>query len=153
MRQHDRLWSDFVLAIRLWSLYYRRVASADPFGHPLVMVLLDEQRGFIRERPHDVNIPDIDLLFSRSRALNLGFIILEQVISVVSAAALTSCRLRLGFNSVPPEQHHVARLLGLSQDQTAELVKLPTGVAIARWSGSQAPHPFLLAAAKPSWMA
>jgi len=153
MRRFDRLWSDFSLAIRLYGLYYKRVVSPDPFSHPLVMVLLDEQRGFIRERPHDVNIPDLDLLFSRSRALNLGFVICEQVSSAVATAVLTSCRLRLGFNTVPPEQQHVAKLLGLNPDQAGELVKLPPGMAIVRWSGSQAPSPFILAAAKPSWMA
>jgi len=152
MRRHDRLWIEFSLALRLYSLYFKRVISANPFQHPLVMIVLDEQRGFIRERPHDINIPDLDLLFSRSRAINLGFMICEQVPSAVSTAALTSCRLRLGFNTVPPEQHHVAKLLGLKPEQAEELVKLPPGVAIVRWSGSQAPHPFLLAAAKPSWM-
>lgn len=153
MRRHDRLWSDFALSIRLYSLYYKRVVSNNPFAQPLVMVLLDEQRGFIRDRPHDINIPDLDLLFSRSRALNLGYIICEQVPSDVSSAVLTSCRLRLGFNTTPPEQQKVATLLGLSQDQAKELVKLPIGTAIVRWAGSQAPHPFLLMAAKPSWMA
>jgi len=134
--------ADFLTACLLYFVYYRRLLSQDPFGHPTILFVLDEQRSLIREQPRDLQIPDLELLFSRSRALSLGFLVAEQHPSQVAAPVLNACRLRLGFNTAPPESRRVADLLGLDQDQVDELYSLPVGTCIARLAGSRITHPF-----------
>lgn len=153
MRKMDKLVADFLLSIRLYNLYYKRLLSSDPFGAPLVFVVLDEQRSLIRDQSHDYGIPDIELLFSRSRALNMAFLVLEQIPSAVSPAVLSASRLRIGFHSAPPEQRIVAQILGLNKDQAEKLVKLPPGKGIARYASDTIPDPFLIDIQQPRWMA
>lgn len=141
MRQ-DRFVADFLTSMRLYYLYYKRLHSSDPFNQKTVLVVLDEQRSLIRAQPQEAGIPDIELLFSRSRALGLGFLVAEQIPSAVSSAVLTSTRLRLAFNTSAPELWFVAKLLGLNQEQAGELVKLPPGQCIARLAGERIPGPF-----------
>ncbi|MBI4021313.1 MAG: hypothetical protein HY369_03655 [Candidatus Aenigmarchaeota archaeon] len=141
----DKMLADFVTTCRLFWLYHRRLRSDQPFAQRTVLISLDEQRNLIRLQPRDAAmIADIELLFSRSRALGIGFLVSEQVVSMVSPAVVTACRLKLAFNSSPPELLHVARLLGLNDRQARELTTLPPGQCIARLSGDRLPHPFRL---------
>lgn len=148
----EKFVADFLSSVRLYYLYYSRLYSPDPFSHRTVLVVLDEQRSLIRAQTHEFGIPDIELLFSRARALRIGFVIAEQVPSAVSSAVLTSCRLRLGFNSTQPEQLAVARLLGLNREQAEELSRLPKGECIARLAGDRIPGPFRLQVPLPEFM-
>ena len=152
LRKKDKLVSDFLTTVRLYHLYYKRLVNQNPFGAPLSFVVLDEQRSLIRKQAQDYGIPDIDLLFSRSRALNIGFLVLEQIPSMVSPAVLSACRLRIGFHSSPPEQRIVADILGLNRDQAKELVKLPAGVGIVRYGSDAYPDPFLIQVEQTEWM-
>jgi hypothetical protein len=138
----EKFAADFWVGMRLYHLYYSRLYSADQFNQKTVLVVLDEQRSLIRQQSHEFGIPDIELLFSRSRALGIGFLVAEQIPSAVSPAVLTSTRLRLAFNTSPPESWLVGRLLGLDNEQTAELHKLGVGECITRLSGDRIPGPF-----------
>lgn len=140
----DKLVADFFCATRLYYLYWKRMESQDPFHQRTVLTVLDEQRSLIRSQSHEFGIPDIELLFSRSRALGFGFLIAEQIPSAVSPAVLTSSRLRLGFNTTAPESWYVEKLLGLAPNQFGELQKLPVGQCIARMAGDRIPGPFRL---------
>ena len=138
----DKAVVDFIISNYLYYLYMKRLHSIDPFNHPLVFVVLDEARSLIRKQQHDGFIPDIELLFSRSRALKVSFLVGEQLISQVSPAVVTSTKVRLAFNTTPPEDWFVARALGLNPLQQAELSKLAPGEAIARVAGDRIPGPF-----------
>ncbi len=141
----DKMLADFVTSCRLFWLYHRRLRSDQPFAQRTVLISLDEQRNLIRLQPRDAAmIADIELLFSRSRALGIGFLVSEQIVSMVSPAVVTACRLKLAFNSSPPELLYVARLLGLNERQARELTTLPPGRCIARLSGDRLPSPFRL---------
>ncbi len=150
MRELERMVADFLSAYFLYYLYYNRLHSENPFGHGIVCVVLDEQRSLIRKRIAESNLPDIELLFSRARALNISLGICEQVPSSVGNAVLSSTRLRLAFNSNPPELVQVAQLLGLNREQARELQRLPIGHCVGRLSGSRIPEPFRLEIPAPS---
>lgn len=142
MRKLPKFLADFLSSIRVYSLYYKRLHKKTPFGHPPVLFILDEQRSLIRKQNLEFGIPDLELLFTRSRALNIGWVVAEQLGSQVSPALLISCRLRMAFNTSPPENLFSARLLGLNQGQTEELHNLPPGHCIARLAGDRIPDPF-----------
>lgn len=148
----EKFVADFLVSMYLYRLYYHRLHSPAPFDQKPILIILDEQRSLIRLQSHEFGIPDIELLFSRARALGLGFMIAEQVPSAVSPAVLTSCRLRLAFNTSPPEQIVAARLLGLNPEQAEELYKLPVGQCIARLSGDRIPVPFRLEIPYPEFL-
>ena len=146
LRVQDKAVCDLILAFYLYSLYHKRLHSPSGLNQSRTIVtVLDEQRSFIKWQSLDFGIPDVDLLFSRSRALGLGFIICEQCPSAISRALINSCWLRLGFNSTSPERRVVAELLGLrNAEQAEELGTLPVGQCIARLAGSRIPEPFRL---------
>ncbi len=140
----DKMLSDFFASTRINALYYKRLHSADPFHNTCVLIVLDEQRNLIRAQRPDAGIPDFHLLASRSRALGIGLLVAEQIPSEVSPAILTACRLKLCFNTSPPEQWVAARLIGASQEQAGEIVTLAPGECIVRFGGDRLPHPFKL---------
>jgi len=146
MRQAERMLADFLSSFFLYYLYYKRLYAEDAFNQKIVAVVLDEQRSVIRKRIDQSGaISDIDLLFSRARALSISLWVVEQVSSAVGNAILSSSRLRLAFNSNFPEAVQVAQLLGLTTRKTAEeLQKLAKGECLGRLSGERIPHPFRL---------
>jgi len=145
----DKMLADLLTSLRLYWLYYKRLHSDDPFNQKTVLVVLDEMRSLIRRQSHEFGIPDVELLFSRARALRIGFLVGEQVVSAVSPAVLTALRLKLAFNTSNPELFHVARLLGLDPTQAEELQKLSAGHCIARHAGDRLPFPFRLLIPSP----
>ena len=140
----DKLIADFITSMHLYRLYFGRLHRPHSFSGRPVVTVLDEQRNLIRAQSHEFGVPDIELIFTRSRALRMGFIVAEQLTSAVSPALLQSCWLKLGFNSSANELAHVGRLLGLNREQAAELPRLPVGSSVARLSGDRIPDPFRL---------
>ena len=149
LRGMDKTVADLLFSLLVYRSYFERMYRADAFSSQTILFVLDEQRNLIRAQSHEVGIPDFELLASRARALNLGFLIAEQIPSAVSSAVLTACRLRLAFLTAPPEDFVVARLLGLNQEQMAELSRLAPGHCIARLAGDRCPGPFRLSVPFP----
>lgn len=140
----EKMACDFVAAIRLYYTFTKRLFSPDPFRQPRLFYVLDEQRSLIRAQRHDEFVPDIELAFSRSRALGISYLVAEQLISQVSPAVITSCRLKLAFCNTAPELRYVANSLGLDFLQQNEIPRLPPGECIARLAGNRIPYPFRL---------
>ena len=141
---------DFLTATTLFYLYYQRMFSDDPFSHPLVMFALDEQRSLLRYRRGSDLQPELDLLISRARALQIMLCVSEQIPSEISPSALNAPLLTLGLRTSPPQQAFVAGLLGLKPSQIDELSKLEPGMAIARLGGGRIAMPFLVKIPDPS---
>lgn len=145
----ERWIADLLTSFRLYSLYFRRLYCGEPFAQRPVLVVLDEMRSLLRARTTDEMLPDLDLLFSRSRALGISWLVAEHLPSQVSPALLNACHLRIAFNTPPPELAYVARLLGLNSEQARELQKLPVGQAIVRLAGARVSVPFRIQVPAP----
>ena len=142
-RAEDKL-RDFVLLTLIWYVWCYR--SETPCGHPPLVLVLDEARYTLRERRGSLEhfVLDIDQLLTGSRPFNMGFILIEQVVSQLSRAVVNNTELKVAFNSQAQEISHVASIMGLNREQREKLRSLEVGECIVSLSGGRCPVPALV---------
>jgi len=135
---------DFITAWIIMYAFEQRTWAEDKFNQKPLVIVLDEQRSLLRARASG-EVTSLELLLTRGRALQISFIVVEQLPRAITPAARVSAHLAAVFCTGGTELRSAAEIVGLRDRREVEQIRsLGKGECIVSLTGDRCPMPLRL---------